>query len=368
MINCSNLKIGGGIQVADSICCSLSNYNTHEFFIVLPNQMQHTKERIDNKFANIHIYTYNICNSFKTLLFGHDVFLDNVVHTKNIDIVLTVFGPSRWKPKCKHLCGFASAQLVLSDSPYYGDSLPLKFRIKEYLRISILKYFYRKCGPNYYTENPYITNMVAQLFKGSNVYTVTNYYNQVFDDKSLWKNKQLPFFDGITLLTVTAAYPHKNLKISLDIAKYIKRNYPDFNVRFVFTIDKQQFVPIPKEYETNFLFIGKVDITECPSLYEQADIMFQPTLLECFTATYPEAMKMERPIITSDLDFALGLCGEAAVYYSPLSPEDAAEKIVYVARHKDVQEQLIEAGKKQLLKYDTYTQRTDKLIHLLETI
>ena len=209
---------------------------------------------------------------------------------------------------------------------------------------------------------------MIKLFKGSNVYTVTNYYNQVFDDKSLWKNKTLPVFEGITLLTVTAAYPHKNLKISLDIVKSIKIKHPDLNVRFVFTIDKEQFVPVPKDIENNFLFIGKVDISECPSLYEQSDIMFQPTLLECFTATYPEAMKMEKPIITTDLDFARGLCEDAAVYYSPLSAEDAAEKILYVAKHKKVQEQLIEAGKKQLLKYDTYTQRTDKLIHLLETI
>lgn len=37
-----------------------------------------------------------------------------------------------------------------------------------------------------------------------------------------------------------------------------------------------------------------------------------PSLLECFTATYPEAMRMERPIVTTDLAFAQGLCGEAA--------------------------------------------------------
>ena len=67
-----------------------------------------------------------------------------------------------------------------------------------------------------------------------------------------------------------------------------------------------------------------MDITECPSLYEQADVMFQPTLLECFSATYPEAMKMQRPIVTTDIEFAHGLCGPAAHYYSPLSAEDAA--------------------------------------------
>ena len=46
------------------------------------------------------------------------------------------------------------------------------------------------------------------------------------------------------------------------------------------------------------LAVGGVDIRECPSLYEQCDFMFLPTLLECFSASYAEAMKMRRPILT----------------------------------------------------------------------
>ena len=58
-----------------------------------------------------------------------------------------------------------------------------------------------------------------------------------------------------------------------------------------------------------------MDISECPSLYRQSTFAFQPTLLECFTATYPEAMRSGKPIVTPDLEFARGLCGGAAVYY-----------------------------------------------------
>ena len=127
-------------------------------------------------------------------------------------------------------------------------------------------------------------------------------------------------------------------------------------------------MPVPEEYRDYFCFIGKVDVSECPYLYEQSDIMFMPTLLECFTATYPEAMRMEKPIITTDLEFARGLCGDAACYYSAVDPNEAAETIYKVATDKDYAKQLVENGRKQLQTFDNYEQRAEKLIKILEAI
>ena len=91
-----------------------------------------------------------------------------------------------------------------------------------------------------------------------------------------------------------------------------------------------------------------------------------PTLLECFTATYPEAMRMEVPIVTTDLEFARGLCGDAACYYSAIDAEACAEAIYKVATDKEYAAQLVANGKEQLKKYDNYEQRADKLIGILE--
>ena len=145
----------------------------------------------------------------------------------------------------------------------------------------------------------------------------------------------------------------------------LRNKHPDFKVRFVLTFDKE-CMTIPEEVKDCFLFIGKVDVSECPSLYQQSDIMFMPTLIECFTATYPEAMRMERPIVTTDLEFARGLCGDAACYYSAVDPEAAAEAIYKVATDKEYADQLVENGKEQLMKFDNYEQRAEKLIKILE--
>ena len=367
LINATNLKAGGGLQVADSICCTLKNFPQHHFIVVLSSFLENTTRKIEN-FENVTVYTYTIQNELKTLIFQTNRFLDNLIKEKDIDIVLTIFGPSRWKPTCPHLCGFASAQLVLRDSPYYTQGLSLQNRIKETLRRWILTFYYKRCSTFFYTENPMISRLVEKLFKRSIVYTVTNYYNQVFNKTSDWIQYCLPTFKGITLLTISSAYLHKNLRIAIGVAKILKQEHPDFNFRFVFTITEEEYPEIPVDLREHFLFIGRVDIAECPSLYQQADIMFQPTLLECFTATYPEAMKMEVPIVTTDLEFSRGLCGEAAMYYDPLSAQDAAEAIYKVATNKALRTKLTDAGKQQLLTYDTYDQRAEKLIGILEKI
>ena len=79
----------------------------------------------------------------------------------------------------------------------------------------------------FWTENPYISEKVKHLFPTIKAYTVSNYYNQVFDDENTQIEHALPSFDGCTLLSINAPYPHKNLAMlskSLDILKNIIPN------------------------------------------------------------------------------------------------------------------------------------------------
>ena len=364
LVNASNLKKGGGVQVADSICCLLEGFTQYHFVVVLSSFMQATRYKMKNV-KNVEVVIHDVNNNVSTLLFGRDSFLDGLVKNRRIDGVLTVFGPSRWNPKCVHLSGFARPHLVMPSSPYFRQ-LSYLARLKEKLQNILLKYMFARSTHFFFTENSYISKLVGQLFRKSSVYTITNYYNQVYDHPENWVKKVLPPFEGITLLTGTAYYTHKNLPISIEIARVLRKKYPNFIFRFVFTVEEAQFPVIEEELQEHFVFVGRVDIVECPSLYEQSDIMFLPTLLECFSATYPEAMKMECPIVTTDLEFAKGLCGNAARYYSPLSAVEAAEAIYQVGTNVSLRKQLIDAGKQQLKTYDTYDERVSKLVRLLE--
>jgi len=367
LINCSNLKAGGGIQVADSVCGLLNEFHNHFFIVVLSSKMECTKSRIEG-YTNVkEVYTYDVKNNLQTLVFGRDSFLDGCVKIHSIDAVLTIFGPSRWNPKVAHLSGWAIPHPLLPDSPYF-TMLPPAERLLVKLKCLLWRYMFGRSTDFFWTENPFTTDRVKSLFPKKTVFSVTNYYNQVFDTPYKWTHAiSLPSFDGTTLLTITANYPHKNLKLLVESAELLRENHPDFNFRFVLTVDEGDLV-IPEVVKNNFVLIGKVDVVECPNLYQQSDIMILPSLLECFSATYPEAMKMGVPIVTTDLDFAKGLCGNAACYYSAVNAEDAAVAIYKVATNKEYAKQLVDNGKKQLLTYDNYEQRVDKLIGILEKI
>ena len=77
---------------------------------------------------------------------------------------------------------------------------------------------------------------------------------------------------------------------------------------------------------------------------------------------------MERPIITTDLDFSRRLCGSAAQYYSPVDANECAKAIYSLANDKDLQEPLVREGRKQLDTFDNYDGRVKKLLQILEQL
>lgn len=373
LINGSNLNGGGGAQVADSICQSLNTFPQHHFIVVLSSYLQRTSDRICD-YVNVKVYSYNYpSRDWKSFISGRNDFLDHLVEAEHIEMVLTVFAPCKWKPRVPHLAGFALSHLVMPESPYF-QRMSFKQRVQWRLKIKTWKYIFNRTD-YFYTENTLITERLQKLFPTKKVYTVTNYYNQVFDQPENQKFHQLPKFNGWQFLNVGSPFPHKNLNISIEIAQILKSSYWDVikstekpNFRFLFTIKEADFAQVPKSLKEHFYFIDKVDISEVPSLYEQTDILFQPTLLECFTAVYPEAMRMGKPIVTTDLEFAHGLCGEGALYYSATDPKSAAEKIVELITNCDTRKKIIEKGKIELQKFDDYNTRCSKIIALCELI
>lgn len=365
LINASNLKVGGGVQVADSFCRELYKYTQHSFIVVLSDALRDCACDISG-YPNVKVVDYSLPTSLTTAITGHDVFLDTIILKENIDAVLTIFGPSRWIPKCLHVSGFARAQLLLNDSPYWQQLASLQ-RIKGYFRAKVMMYLFRKSASVFYTENSYISDKLRKLLPKSRVYSVTNNYNQVFDASDLWDcSIKLPEFDGLTLLTISANYPHKNLSIIVPTIHYLKSLYPSFKFRFILTITLEQFSPVTEEEKEHIVFLGPVNINQCPYLYEQSDVMFLPTLLECFSASYAEAMRMNVPILTTDLDFAKSLCGNAALYYDAISSQDLAKSIYEIGSDKDFRKELMAKGEKQLSSFDNCEERVLKLLGILE--
>jgi len=85
---------------------------------------------------------------------------------------------------------------------------------------------------------------------------------------------------------------------------------------------------------------------QMPQYYFAADAMILPTELESFSASYIEAMFFERPILTSHLDFAIELCGDAALYFDQRNPNDVCSAILRLKEDHALRKELVAKGKK----------------------
>jgi glycosyltransferase involved in cell wall biosynthesis len=362
LINCSNLKKGGGIQVAHSFINELIIYSDFSFHIVLSTFLE--KEIKKEIFpSNFYFYTYDIKISFNNIVFGIDYFLDNVEKNVKPKSVFTIFGPSYWKPKSPHLCGFAKPHYVYKDSPYF-KSLCFRdlffLKLKEIIHLNDFR-FKSNC---IVSENFDVSIRLSKILNLKPIYTVTNSINSIFYNFEPPRRGLISFKKNLNFVVVSANYPHKNLNVINEVVVCLLEKGFDRNFVFTLTLDEDEFKvnSISKNYIN---LIGKQSIEDVPSLYKEADVMFLPTLLECFSASYVEAMYMNVPIITSDLSFAKGICEDSAVYIDPLNPEEIADKFMDLLNNDNLYSNLINLGSKQLFKFDSSKTRAIKYLDIL---
>jgi glycosyltransferase involved in cell wall biosynthesis len=176
----------------------------------------------------------------------------------------------------------------------------------------------------------------------------------------------------IRILHLSAYYPHKNHAFLLPVAKALRRLHPDFDFEFVVTLpqDGQPWKELSASFDQAGLAerirtLGYLEVKNCPAAYRDCHVVFHPSLLEIFSATYLEAFAARRPVVASDLDFAHEVCGDAASYFDPLTPEGAAAALFRAASDQDLRDDLINKG---LMRHAVFPKANDKNQHLLSLI
>jgi len=371
IVNTSTLYVGGGLQVALSFINELKSLeNSHEYYIFLSLavEKQLDKDSFSDKF-----HFYRIDRSPSSLKTRKEVVkqLDTLEEEIQPDVVFSVFGPSYWKPKAVHLVGFADGWVYNQSSIAY-KKLSLFKRLKMRLHTRY-KAYYLKRDTNYYVlETEDAKEKIAEILhlEKETIFVVGNTYSTSFEDENLLDkgNKyyiKLPKQNEkeFRFLYIAHNHPSKNLDIINKVYQYLNND----KIKFIITIDDISYNNLfkNKDYIIN---IGPIEQAACPSVYSQADALFAPTLLETFSASYPEAMKMKKPILTSNYSFAKDICKDAALYFDPLDPEDIAKKIKQLIEDKSLQNELIEKGTKRLQEFETAHTRAEKYIEICETI
>lgn len=365
IVNASNIVVGGGIQVSLSFIEELKKFNDNEYHLFLSNQVS---KQIDAKDfpKNFYFYYFNVSPSSLTKGFKVRKELSRLEGIIKPNLVFTVFGPAYWKPKAIHISGFADGWCYNPNSIAFKQ-LSFKKKLRN-LSIVARKNWAIKKADYIIVETNVAKNNISK-FLGINddrIYVVGNTYHSIYSKVNNNNNSSVNRDENFKLLVLSAFYPHKNLKIINKVVPILK-NKSNKNFILYLTINdddfKQNFI------ESDFIKnLGPQKVSDCPALYNKSDALFLPTLLETFSANYPEAMIMNKPILTSGYDFAEDVCQDAALYFDPLNPEDIANKIIQLSESDNIYNELVSNGQKRLLELETPMSRAEKYLNLFNEI
>lgn len=322
LVNATNIKVGGGLQVAVSVINSLLvNPRGEDIYFVTSPQVYQQLSIPEAQLKNVLVCSFTFNNII--------CFIRNYKHLTqlekklNIDVVFTVFGPSYWHPtKAKHLIGFANAWLVSPSSKAY--SIFSRFaKWKQKIKNYILRKLLFKKGAVYVTETLDMQEQFCKMFncEKSEISVVGNCISQHFFDSPSNNDKYgLHKIEKFKFVTISHNYPHKNLKTIPIVARKLEKR--GFDCIFVVTIDADEYAQLDSEFKKYTCNIGPIDIIDCKAVYQACDALYLPTLIECFTVSYLEAMASGILISTSDLPFARDICLDSAFYFDPYSAGD----------------------------------------------
>lgn len=341
------------------------NFPQHEYYVwVGPGVRKSLKEEKFPANFQFEHFDFGVISFKKT--FSINSTMQAVEQRIKPDVIIATSGPSYFHSRAPQIIGYNLGLYLYDELPFnakrnwYRD---LRFILKRRLH----HYYFKRDADYFVVQTDDVNQRVRKALRTDKVLTVTNtassYYHQ-------WKKypAKLPCKspDSFRFVTISSYYVHKNLEILPKVLGELKER-GIHNVEFVLTL-KGEYFESYIDTQSGIHNVGPVKPPECPSLYAECDALFMPTLAECFSASYPEAMVMEKPIVTTDLGFARSICGEAALFYKAQDAKAAADKIEILINDPSLQAQLIAKGKQQLQSFDTPKERAEKYLHLCKAL
>ncbi|MHA7108842.1 glycosyltransferase [Sunxiuqinia elliptica] len=367
LINTSNLKKGGALQVAYSFLTEIKGNTEHVFHVVLSSALS---EQINTQEfpENFTFYPYSIKPGIINAIIGKDAYLDSLEKKIEPDCVFSIFSPTYWTPKALHIAGFAAGWTINPNSIAFNE-LKLVDRLKKKLQNYLKLKLSITQTDIFIGETEVVKERLNKYgkFPINKIHVVGNTFGSHFNKAINVDDFRLPKkgeSDEFRFVTISANYPHKNLKILKSIIPILRTK--KINIKFILTLPNQEFNQNFSDLDDYIINLGPVPVNVCPSIYAQCDALFLPTLLESFTASYPEAMIMQKPILTSDLDFARDICKDAAEYFEPLNPQDIVQKIEDLINDSKRYNELIKLGLNRVKDFPTAKKRAKKYIEICE--
>jgi glycosyltransferase involved in cell wall biosynthesis len=364
LVNGISAKSGGGRSVLTNFLTVLSSRRlSHRFTVVVPDLATYSRFSAPGRT----LVPMRWRASGALLPFTTELLLPRLFRELGCDAMLNFSDLP--VPGIRH-------QVFLFDWPYaaYPDSVAWKMGgagaiLKRRAKLWMFRRNLTSIS-TFVAQGPAIGKRMRILYGFDNVEIVPNAVS--IDNLSALVEHDFRLPVGVKFLCLSRYYSHKNLEVFLELAERIRSAGLDWKI--VITIEPSDSPGSQQLLETIgrrglggvVLNVGAVPMEWVPGLYRQTDALLLPTLLESFSGTYVEAMHHGKPIFTSRLDFAEDVCGEAAIYFDPLDPEDIWRTLREAIGRPEVLSRKVEAGYARLAEFPDWGEAFDSCIKLIE--
>ena len=146
-----------------------------------------------------------------------------------------------------------------------------------------------------------------------------------------------------TVVIVGSLAPHKNVGLILGLADQLAER--GLRIAVVGMRDARVFANAGQTYEAdNIVWLGKIDDNALAALMRDSLCLCFPSFTEGFGLPALEAMAIGCPVIATDRASLPEVCGDAALYASPVEPEAWLHRIVELRNTPGLADSLIERG------------------------
>ena len=358
LVNAISLYAGGGKVVGKGIVEALSKLNKRNTIIVIAPQNNGYKELESNTLKVIEVPKGH--NTLYKFFFKYYFKRHTKKYTPNTILNLCNIPLNL---KIKELVFFHMSYFVYPKSSVW-KMLDIKTYIIRKYQVLLFKLGVKNMS-HFFAQT---TNMRDRLNKFYNIPlekisltpTAVN-----FDNFKKYKNNVDSNIKSF--LYLTRYYEHKNIEILVEVAKEIKKQNLPYKI--ILTINKidhpkvKSIIDNIKAYKLENIIENKgfINYNDLPKLYSKIDALIMPTLLESLSTSYLEAMYFNKPIFTSNIDFATVVCKDVGIYFNPFDEKDILNKMKLI-EEKDLIKDKINQGQIVFSKYPKTWEETADII------
>jgi len=116
------------------------------------------------------------------------------------------------------------------------------------------------------------------------------------------------------------------------------------------------------------LSLGRQPYNALPDLYRQHDVFVFPSLSETFGHPMVEALSSGLPVVVGDTPVNREVCGDAALYFDPLSPSSLADCVRRLDSSPELRADLAARGRQRVVRSFTWDTHVARLVEVFRDL